>query len=475
MKTIIRRTVAILLVFVSFQTFSQGNWKYFKKEDGLLDINPKIFDVLNDKKNNIWFITDKGILVYDGKSWITYNEKNGLIGSRISTSLIDSKGNIWIGSYDGERKDGGLSVFDGEKWVSYRRSEKIFTEAHVRKIFEDSKGRIWATSSTESGSYLGPSGSAVGLVFSFIDLGLQGLLQDGGVSMFENGKWTNFNETPQKPPYKFVKDIIECPNGKILFNTGKHQLFMYDGNRFVVPGRDDGYSSGDVYDLIRDHNGNIWVGSWDRQVKYDGNKWTIYGKKDGVIKGLGHFWTFRIHESKKKGFIIFAGAQGIVIYDGSEWKNIRYDHVGPYTQHDMETYQSVEDTAGNVWVYYNNNFGVYNGKEWHQSQQKVDCKFFIDSKSRKWLPKKDGLEYKIDGKWNKKEEYQDIFGFVEDRSGNIWIGMKQKGVVCYDNNEFKSYSASNGLPSNNVQNIFTDSNNRVWFSTDKGLCYYKNE
>lgn len=465
------------LLFFANLFAQNGTWKYFKKNDGLTDDNLKIYNVFNDRDNNLWFLTDKGINVYNGTSWITYTDKNGLVGKNISASLVDSKGNVWVGSYDGEHKDGGLSMFDGSKWVSYRKSEKILSEAHVRRIFEDSKGRIWVTTSTESGGYLGPAGASMGLVFLAFDFGLKALLQDGGISMFENGKWINFNETDQKPPYKFVKDIIEDKNGKIIFNTGKHELFMYDGSKFVKPGKEDGYSNGDVYELLKDHYGNIWVGSWDRQVMYDGSKWKIYGKKDGVISGLGHFWTFRIHESTKKKFMIFAGAQGIVVYDGNTWKNIRYDHVSSYTAHDMDTYRSLEDTSGNVWVYYNNNFGVYNGSEWHQSIRKVDCKFFIDSKSRVWLPEKDGLEVRLKGKeggWTKMDEYKEIFGFVEDKRGNIWIGTKKNGVIMYNNNEFKSFNTANGLPSLSIQNIFTDENGRVWFSTSKGLCYYQN-
>lgn len=47
-------------------------------------------------------------------------------------------------------------------------------------------------------------------------------------------------------------------------------------------------------------------------------------------------------------------------------------------------------------------------------------------------------------------------------------------VYCFSaqSQEFKNFTTEEGLPSNEVYNIFQDKNGTMWFSTDRGLCQY---
>ncbi len=54
--------------------------------------------------------------------------------------------------------------------------------------------------------------------------------------------------------------------------------------------------------------------------------------------------------------------------------------------------------------------------------------------------------------------------FLEDRSGNIWIGTAG-GVTKYDGRNFSNYTENEGLINNDVRSILEDKNGNIWFGT----------
>ena len=55
-----------------------------------------------------------GTYRYDGKWWIHFTTKDGLIDNKICAITTDKNNNVWFGSYDK-----GVSRFDGQVWTSY--------------------------------------------------------------------------------------------------------------------------------------------------------------------------------------------------------------------------------------------------------------------------------------------------------------------------------------------------------------------
>ena len=59
-----------------------------------------------------------------------------------------------------------------------------------------------------------------------------------------------------------------------------------------------------------------------------------------------------------------------------------------------------------------------------------------------------------------------------DKDGTLWFTSNSGGVYHYDENKFKNYTEKNGLSSNQVYSIISDSENNLWFGTQNGLCKY---
>ena len=60
----------------------------------------------------------------------------------------------------------------------------------------------------------------------------------------------------------------------------------------------------------------------------------------------------------------------------------------------------------------------------------------------------------------------------EDSRGILWIGTHDRGVVCYEGDEFKNYGRRDGLVGNGVFSILEDQEGNIWFGTNRGLCRF---
>jgi signal transduction histidine kinase/DNA-binding response OmpR family regulator len=62
----------------------------------------------------------------------------------------------------------------------------------------------------------------------------------------------------------------------------------------------------------------------------------------------------------------------------------------------------------------------------------------------------------------------------QDYKGRIWVATEGGGLCLLDKktNSFKTYTTSDGLPSNSIYGILSDENNRFWLSTKKGISTF---
>lgn len=72
---------------------------------------------------------------------------------------------------------------------------------------------------------------------------------------------------------------------------------------------------------------------------------------------------------------------------------------------------------------------------------------------------------------------QQITAFGEDGKGHIWIGTF-RGLNKFSVNEYHQYFCTDDsldIPDNHIQDIFLDSEKRLWISTVNGVCQYTDE
>ena len=94
-----------------------------------------------DAIGNIWIASEEGILKHNSKSFKFYNTYNGLpesLNNRITQLFIDSKQRIWAGS------EKGICLYDEtlDEFILVG-NEKSINPSLVIAFAEDSKGNIW--------------------------------------------------------------------------------------------------------------------------------------------------------------------------------------------------------------------------------------------------------------------------------------------------------------------------------------------
>jgi len=85
-------------------------WQRFTTKDGIP--NDVIRDLAVDGAGNLWVGTPSGIALFDGETWKTINERNGLTQSSIRSIKIKGD-SVWVGTVGGT-----VSRFKDGEWKS---------------------------------------------------------------------------------------------------------------------------------------------------------------------------------------------------------------------------------------------------------------------------------------------------------------------------------------------------------------------
>lgn len=218
--------------------------------------------IYEDRAGNIWF----GASRYDGKAFRNFSTKDGFPSNSIRLLLEDRTGKLWFGA-QGEN----MFVYDGKTFTVLKNKDgKTFT--NVWGITEDRKGNIWF-GATIIEDKRGDT--------SFVSQGLW--RYDPSASLRAGG--SAYTKVSQKGAYA----IIEDKNGNI-WTTGEVNRYpavwalsrydaksLYDKAPTVTEIKSQ---SGMLLGILEDAKGNIWFGSGVGVYRYDGKDITDFKSKE---------------------------------------------------------------------------------------------------------------------------------------------------------------------------------------------------
>lgn len=127
----------------AFAQSYQENYEYINTQQGLP--HNTVLALVQDSRGYLWIGTYNGLSVYDGHSFRTYRQQGNAPGDAgilaVNTIYEDRHRNMWIGSWRGR-----LSCFlhDENKFRQYYPvTGSLPNESRVKCVYEDSAGRIW--------------------------------------------------------------------------------------------------------------------------------------------------------------------------------------------------------------------------------------------------------------------------------------------------------------------------------------------
>ena len=231
----------------------------------------RVRDILRDSKGNLWICTYDGLVLFDnGMVLKRYFQKDGLSNNKLRVIEEDSKGNIWIGSGK------GLNRFKDGKFVRYGKDEGLKNE-FIMSIFEDSKQRLW--------------------------VGTDG----GGIHLFQKGKFKSYNEKNGLAS-NVVFQISEHSDGNLWIGTNEG-ISRFNGTSFKSITFRQGLYSNSVFQIITDPENRCWLmtNKGIQQVDYQ----VLSDIADGKISEISDAITYDHSEGMRSSVVTGASIGGL--------------------------------------------------------------------------------------------------------------------------------------------------------------------
>lgn len=278
--------------------------------------------------------------------------------------------------------------------------------------------------------------------------------------------------------------------------TSSAGLFVWDGHRLRLRTEENGLAENALTALADDRDGNIWLGTESRGVMRVARDGLVgFGAADGlahpqvnsIFGGSGgsgglyvqsgstfdnQLWVHRFDGSRltavrprmpgiaylgwsvrqsalldRAGGWWLATGQGLLRYPaGTSFEGLASATPKVYTVRDGLGGNSVErileDSRGNLWVGTN---GERPLALWTRASDSI----------RSW-GREDGLPSGMPS------------ALAEDRSGQVWAGFSQGGLVRYKEGRFERMAPASGLPDSPVTDLHLDRAGHLWVATEGG-------
>ncbi len=457
-----------------------GLYKYNPQKERLepvIDSLPNIYDITFDRHGQMWFISSNTLCRFDLKT-NALKQFNPSAYFNASTICLSKQGDIWAATTDGmlEKFDAASETFKSYDLFSH---SQISTSRWIQKIH---------------------AGDGNSLFIGTISQGLKRF----NIDSLSYTDILTYN--PDKTAI-FIRDILKNTENEYWFAT-ESGIFIYHTGTGIFTNLkkkfDDPYSLNDnaIYALCKDAEGSIWAGTFFGGINYYakqnaafrkylpgntenaigsnavreickdkyGNLWI--GTEDGGLNEIKNSTNTLVHfkPTGDKSSIAYSNIHGLLA-DGDDLWIGTFEHgidimdipTGKIKKHFIAgpgerelksnfTLCFLRTSYGDILVGTSNGLYSYN----HSRNNPIAT----------------GFERVIEVPGNCL-----ITSIIEDHNKLIWASTNNQGVYWFDQARHRNGHLQNELHNKNslsndaVNDVYEDSNNSLWFSTEGGgLC-----
>ncbi|TCO74518.1 ligand-binding sensor domain-containing diguanylate cyclase [Chromatocurvus halotolerans] len=366
-------------------------WQALGVNEGLA--SDTVYDIHIDEDDSVWFATGGGVSRYRDGHIDSWTVDDGLADQRVFKIAPGEDGSLWFSTLTN-----GLSRFDGSAFTSFS-GEPWLEAPQVHLLSRD---------------------PALGLLAGTIT---------GAIYRLDSGQPVPLQPSPLQQALPF-EEALRDRDGNLWLGTYGKGLWRLskDGEWLEFP-LDEG-SSGYVFDLFEDGEGNIWASTMAGLYRLRDSGFLPFGRPEGMADST---------------FVVTGTPTGIV-YAGTETGGlyrIDNDEITAIDESDGLASQSVSSLLvaddETLWV------GTFGGGI---------SRFAKDGVSQ--LGMQQGLNS------------DHIIALEQDSDGNIWIATA-RGLYRLQDEELERIPLGEETTDNMVRHIMQDSRGRLWFSTNNGL------
>ncbi len=424
-----------------------GETRQFVHDDNNFNTisNDRILTITEDALGNIWAGTENGLNKYDREKgiFIRYyhleNNPNSLSNNRILSSYKDKKGTIWIGTAS------GLNKFDHAKeiFISYYKDDRETSSLindRISSIYVDNQGNLWVGN------------------------------RDGGLNLnyAEHKEFTHHKFYPtvnEKVSYNdftnVVTSLIKDKNGNYWIGTNGSGLIYFNPKKqsrknFLTSSLSpDNQGAAAILALLEDYEGNIWIGTYSNGLilyNIKTKKFTFFRHEETDTTTISGNDVRALCEVGDSAIFIGTNNRGLNVYnkDKKKFKRFALPSDSKHVLLANSINEIKQEDSSNFWIA--TVWGLY--------------KLNIVNNN---------IEHYIHQQNNNNTINHNFVNCVHiDKNNRIWIGTRGGVNIYYpDKSTFYPITVNDGLPNNNIQGILQDKYENFWLSTNNGLSKIK--
>lgn len=478
-----------------------------------------VFDIVQDKKGNMWFATNNGVNKFNGYTFTVYQhdvaDSASIANNAVRTLLVDSNGDIWAGTRS------GLSYYDKmkDRFLNFEYL-KEGRQLGFQGIVEVDSLHLLLITKDEL------------LLFNIVDrtfeelalpvfkspMLLSMLVKEEGV-IYLGAKEGLFTYTPQNriikqvwPKFdgRLVNAVRKCTKSdelyvgtegsglyKINFRTQKMKNYRH------LPGNSRSLGADQVRTLAFDDQNRLWVGTFESLSIYDeeNDSFTSYHNDPLRAESL----------SQNSVRCIFRDRQG-GMWLGTYWGGVNYWHTLKNRFHNIRSipYQNslsspivnciAEDSNSNLWIGtdggglncynpQNNRFTSYplhDGKEKTVNSNNVKAVHIDEKRGLVFAGAHAGGLAIFHLKTGKMEYFhlqnstlsdQNVYAIIPDGEEALWLGTLSTLIRFHIKDRtftpVQKQKDGTHFPSKRIKVLFRDSKQRIWVGAENGLHIYQ--
>ncbi len=414
-----------------------------------------VWDIVEDKAGAVWIATGVGLSrrLPDGRI-TNYQAHPTRAGGAVWALARDDRGRIWAGL------DDGVVVFQPPS-VDETRGPHPW-EALVHETIPDmAVARRPVEREERNRRRLPEAGPAA--------------------------HWYTLSERPDR---NWIRALHRTSDGRVWAGTSSGFVYCFDGEQFRPYTTNHKLTADKVLALGEDIDGNFWVGTYaSGAMKLAREGFTAYGQSDGlsggVVRSISEDTAGRVH--------VVTDDLRVHGFDGTRFTAVRPNVPDPADASRL-WHTALQDRQGAWWITTGEGlfrfprvggleelatarpaarYTVVGGLQLHDVRRT-----FEDSRGDLWLRTRAATTLVF---WN--HVTKTFHGFsaseglrpsltvnavAEDRTGQIWVGFRNGGLVRLRDGRFEHMDTREGVPEGDVQTLYADHAGRLWIGTIGG-------
>ena len=439
--------------------------------------------ILQQSPTRIWVATEgAGLFLINPKTKEIKNylhspsNPKSISSNYIRSLAMDSQNRLWIGTFN------DLNIYhEGtDSFASYSSNpveNGSLSQRSVRSIFMDSQGGMWLGTYFGGLNYYHPirnrfknirnipyknslSDNVVSCIVEDKDKNLWIGTNDGGLNLYNpiTQRFTSYTLQEDESARGIGSNNIKAvyvDEKKSLVYIGTHAgglsiLHRNGGQVESFNQRNSQLVNENVYAILPDGEGNLWLGTLSALVHFNPEKrsfTTIEKEKDGTPVVLKQITTL-FRDSHKRLWI--GGEEGISVYQ----------------QEGLEIQKAAILPASNVTKLFTNCiYEASNGVIWIGTREGFYCLNEKDKQIKRYNTT-NGLPNNV------------VYGILEDSFGRLWLSTN-RGISCFnpETEKFRNFTESDGLQSNqfNTSSYCRTSAGQMYFGGINGITTFRPE